>query len=48
MRWVFSETRAYKRVLSAREDYCAWIGAQSAALVFAEGQVLSYEDLHRP
>jgi hypothetical protein len=39
MRWVFSETRAYKRVLSIREDYCAWIGAQSGASVFSEGRV---------
>jgi hypothetical protein len=27
MRWVLSETRDFKSVLSAREDYCAWIGA---------------------
>jgi hypothetical protein len=26
-RWVLSETRAFKSVLSAQEDYCAWIGA---------------------
>jgi hypothetical protein len=25
-RWVLSETHAFKGVLSAREDYCAWIG----------------------
>jgi hypothetical protein len=34
MRWVLSETRAFKSVLSAREDYCAWIGARSTTSVF--------------
>jgi hypothetical protein len=29
MRWVLSETRAFKGVLSAREDYCAWTGTRS-------------------
>jgi hypothetical protein len=29
MRWVLSETRAFKSVLSSREDYCPWIGARS-------------------
>jgi hypothetical protein len=29
MRWVLSETSAYKSALSAREDYCAWIDARS-------------------
>jgi hypothetical protein len=33
MRWVLSETRAFKGVLSAREDYCAWIRARSTASV---------------
>jgi hypothetical protein len=33
MRWVLSETRGFKSVLSARENYCAWIGAQSTDLV---------------
>jgi hypothetical protein len=33
MWWVLSETRAYKSILSAREDYCAWIGTRSTALV---------------
>jgi hypothetical protein len=33
MRWVLSETRAFKSVLSAREDYYAWIGARSTASV---------------
>jgi hypothetical protein len=33
MRWVLSETRSYKSVLSAQEDYCAWIGTRSTALV---------------
>jgi hypothetical protein len=33
MWWVLSETHAYKSVLSAREDYCAWICDQSTALV---------------
>jgi hypothetical protein len=33
MRWVLSETRAYKIVLSAQEYYCAWIGARSTASV---------------
>jgi hypothetical protein len=33
MRWVLSETRALKVVLSAQEDYCDWIGARSTASV---------------
>jgi hypothetical protein len=33
MRWVLSETRAFKGVLSAWEDNCAWIGAWSTASV---------------
>lgn len=33
MRWILSEIRAYKEVLSTREDYCAWIGARSTASV---------------
>jgi hypothetical protein len=33
MRWVLNETQVLKGVLSAREDYCAWIGAQSIASV---------------
>jgi hypothetical protein len=33
MRWVLSETRAFKGVLSAHEDYCAWIGTRSTASV---------------
>jgi hypothetical protein len=32
MWWMLSETHAYKSVLSAREDYCAWIGARSTLL----------------
>jgi hypothetical protein len=31
--WVLSETCAFKSVLSAREDYCAWISARSTASV---------------
>jgi hypothetical protein len=27
MRWILSKTHAYKSVLLARENYCAWIGA---------------------
>jgi hypothetical protein len=27
MQWILSETRAYKGVLSTREDYYTWIGA---------------------
>jgi hypothetical protein len=27
MRWVNSETRTYKSILSVQEDYCTWIGA---------------------
>jgi hypothetical protein len=48
MRWVLSETRAFKSVLSAREDYCAWIGARSTTSVFSESGVQSCEGLHRP
>lgn len=33
MRWILSEIRAFKGVLSTREDYCAWVGAQSTASV---------------
>jgi hypothetical protein len=33
MRWVLKETRAFEGVLSAREDYYAWIGARSIASV---------------
>jgi hypothetical protein len=33
MRWVLSETHAFKSVLSACEDNCACIGARSTALV---------------
>jgi hypothetical protein len=33
MWWVLSETCAFKSVLSAREDYCEWIGARSTTLV---------------
>jgi hypothetical protein len=32
MWWMLSETRAYKSVLLAREDYCAWICARSTLL----------------
>lgn len=33
MRWILCENRAYKNVLSTREDYCAWIGARSTVSV---------------
>jgi hypothetical protein len=33
MSWVLSETRAFKGVLSAQEDYCAWIDARSTTSV---------------
>jgi hypothetical protein len=33
MRWVLSETNSFKSVLSAREDYCAWIGTRSNASI---------------
>lgn len=33
MRWILSEIRAYKNVLSTREDYCAWIGTRSTASI---------------
>jgi hypothetical protein len=33
MQWVLSENRAYKSFLSAREYYCAWIGARRTTLV---------------
>jgi hypothetical protein len=33
MQWVLNETRAFKSVLSLREDYCAWIGGRSTASV---------------
>jgi hypothetical protein len=38
MRWLLNETRAFKSVLSAQEDYCAWIGAQSTASVFLKAR----------
>jgi hypothetical protein len=38
MRWVLSETRAFKSVLSAREDCCAWIGARSTASVLLKAR----------
>jgi hypothetical protein len=38
MRWVLSETRAFKGVLSAQEDYCAWIGARSTASVLLKAR----------
>ena len=33
MRWVLSETHEFKGVLSAREDYCAWIDARSTVSI---------------
>jgi hypothetical protein len=33
MRWVLSETQTFKGVVSTRDNYCAWIGAQSTASV---------------
>ena len=38
MRWVLSDTSAFKGVLSAREDYCSWIGARSTALVLLKAR----------
>jgi hypothetical protein len=33
MMWVLSETYAFKSVLSAQDDYCAWIGIRSTASI---------------
>jgi hypothetical protein len=33
MRWILSETHAYKGVLSTQEGYYAWIGTRSTASV---------------
>jgi hypothetical protein len=33
MCWILSETRAYKGVLSTRDDYYAWIGTRSTTSV---------------
>jgi hypothetical protein len=38
MRWVLSETHAFKSVLSIREDYCAWIDARSTASVLLKAE----------
>jgi hypothetical protein len=38
MRWILSETRAYKSILSAREDYCAWIDARNTASVLLKAR----------
>jgi hypothetical protein len=38
IRWVLNETRAFKGILSAREDYCAWIGARSTASVLLKAR----------
>jgi hypothetical protein len=38
MRWLLNETRAFKSVLSAQEDYFVWIGAQSTASVFLKAR----------
>jgi hypothetical protein len=48
MRWVLSDISAFKGVLSAREDYCSWIGARSTALVLLKvgcNHVRDYTDL---
>jgi hypothetical protein len=48
MRWVLSETCGFKRVLSTREDYCAWIGARSTASVLLKARcnhVWAFTDL---
>jgi hypothetical protein len=37
MRWVLSETRAYKSVLSTREDYFARLGARSTSVLLKAG-----------
>jgi hypothetical protein len=34
MQWILTEIRAYKSILSTREDYYAWIGALKALLQF--------------
>jgi hypothetical protein len=33
MRWILSEIHAYKNILSTREDYYTWIGAQSTLVL---------------
>jgi hypothetical protein len=38
MRWILSETRDYKSVLSAQEDYCAWICTLSTASVLVKSR----------
>jgi hypothetical protein len=38
MRWGLSETHAFKGVLSAREDYYAWINVRSTASVLLKGR----------
>jgi hypothetical protein len=38
MRWVLRETYHFKGVLSAREEYCAWIGTQSTASVLLKSR----------
>jgi hypothetical protein len=38
MRWVLSETRAFKSVLSAREDYCAWIDTRITTSVLLKAR----------
>jgi hypothetical protein len=48
MRWVLSKTRAFKGILSAREDYCAWIGAWSTALVLLKAMCNHVRDCTGP
>jgi hypothetical protein len=38
MRWVLNETRAFRSVLSVREDYCAWIDARSTASILLKAR----------
>ena len=38
MMWVLSETYAFKSVLSAQDDYCAWIGIRSTASILLKAR----------
>jgi hypothetical protein len=38
MCWILSKTHVYRSILSTREDYCAWIGAQSTASVLLKAR----------
>jgi hypothetical protein len=38
MRWILKETQAFKDILSDRQDFCDWIGAQSTTSVLLKGE----------